>query len=81
MPEVSQVVFEQDVKKSFKTDFNFGEEVVLKTEPGTIRIVSGFLLRPGNIVIGLVCGENETWHQMNEVVMMKGNFKVKEFKG
>ena len=59
-PEVRQVVFEQDVKKSFKTEFNFGEEVVLKTEPGTIRIVSGFLLRPGNIVIGLVCGENET---------------------
>ena len=55
-----QVVFEQDVKKSSTTAFNFGQEVILKTEPNTVRIVSGFLLRPGNIVIGLVCGENET---------------------
>jgi hypothetical protein len=78
---VRQVVFEQDVKKSFKTEFNFGQEVILKTEPNTVRIVSGFLLRPGSLVIGLVNGENETWHQMNEVVMMKGNFKVKGFKG
>jgi len=57
---VRQVVFEQDVKKSSTTAFNFGQEVILKTEPNTVRIVSGFLLRPGNIVIGLVCGENET---------------------
>ena len=76
-----QVVFEQDVKKSFKTEFNFGQEVVLKTDPGVIRIVNGFLLRPGNVTIGLAYGQEETWHQMNEVVMMKGNFKVKGFKG
>ena len=65
--------------KKFKTEFNYGQEVVLRTEPGTVRMVSGFLLRPGSIVIGLVCGENESWHQMNEVVAVKGNFKVKGF--
>jgi hypothetical protein len=44
-------------------------------------MVSGFLLRPDSMVIGLVCGENETWHQMNEVILLRGNFKVKGFKG
>lgn len=68
------------MKKSFTTEFNFGQEVVLKTEPGTIRMVSGFLLRPGSIVIGLVCGENESWHQMNEVRAIN-EFKVKGFRG
>jgi hypothetical protein len=68
------------VKKSFTTEFNFGQEVVSKTEPGTIRMVSGFLLRPGSIVIGLVCGENESWHQMNEVRAIN-EFKVKGFRG
>lgn len=68
------------MKKSFTTEFNFGQEAVLKTEPGTIRMVSGFLLRPGSIVIGLVCGENESWHQMNEVRAIN-EFKVKGFRG
>ena len=66
--------------KKFKSDFNFGDSVVLKTDPGVIRIVNGFLLRPGNVQIGLTCGEGETWHQMNEVMVMKGNFKVKGFR-
>lgn len=76
-----QVVFEQDVKKSFKTEFNFGEEVVLKTEPGVIRIVNGFLLRPGNVTIGLAYGKEETWHQPAEIMAIKSQFKVKGFKG
>ena len=81
MPEVRQVVFEQDVKKSFKTEFNFGEEVVLKTDPGVIRIVNGFLLRPGNVTIGLAYGQEETWHQPAEIMAIKSQFKVKGFKG
>lgn len=81
MPEVRQVVFEQDVKKSFKTDYFFGQEVVLKTDPGVIRIVNGFLLRPGNVTIGLAYGQEETWHQPAEIMAIKLQFKVKGFKG
>ncbi len=66
--------------KKFKTDFNFGQRVVLRTDPGVIRMVNGFLLRPGNITIGLAYGENETWHQPGEIMPINCAFKVKGFK-
>ena len=67
--------------KKFKTEFQFGETVFLRTQPDTLRVVSGFLLRPGNVTIGLACGESESWHQMNEVAPMHRTVKVKGFKG
>jgi len=67
------------VIKKFKTEFSFGDSVVLKTDPGTVRIVNGFLLRPGNVTIGLACGENESWHQPGEIMKLQGVFKVKGF--
>ena len=58
--------------------YKYGEEVILRTDPGTIRVVSGYLLRPGTIQYGLVSGENETWHQEMEIRKL-GLFKVKGF--
>ena len=42
--------------KSFKTRFNYEDEVLLKTDPESRRIVSGFLLRKGSVMIGLMKG-------------------------
>lgn len=57
------------MRKSFKTNFSYGQRVFLITDPGTIRIVTGFLLRKGSVTIGLAQGpDNETWHQMDEVM-------------
>lgn len=53
---------------------------MLRTDPGTIRIVNGFLLRPGNVTIALAYGENESWHQESEIMKMPGVFKVKGFR-
>jgi hypothetical protein len=67
--------------KRFKTEFNYEQVVVLKTDPGTIRIVNGFLLRPGSVLVGLACGEEETWHQMHEIAPARPEFKIKGFVG
>lgn len=69
------------MRKSFCTDFDFVQKVILKTDPGSIRIVTGFMLRKkSNPVIGLTAGTEETWHQMDEVTGALHSFKVKGFK-
>jgi len=67
--------------KSFKTEFNFDDTVALKTEPSSVRVVTGFLIRKGSVTIGLANGTDETWHQLGEVMKVKGSFVVKGFKG
>jgi hypothetical protein len=56
------------MKKSFNTSFNIGEEVYLRTEPDTKRIVSGYLIRSRSVTIGLVKGDEESWHQEIELI-------------
>ncbi len=68
------------MRKSFRTDFDFGDEVCLKTDRDVKRIVSGFLVRPKGITIGLVKGEEETWHQPIEIITIKRPIVIKGFK-
>ena len=66
--------------KSFKTRFNYEDEVLLKTDPESRRIVSGFLLRKGSVMIGLMKGEEESWHFDGELCEVKKPVIVKGFK-
>jgi len=69
------------MKKSFTTHVNFKERVYIESEPDVIKTVSGFLVRPGSITIGLTKGENESWHQPWEVIPYKTKiFVIKGFK-
>jgi hypothetical protein len=69
------------VKRSFTTHVDFKEKVYLESEPEVIRTVSGFLVREGSITIGVVKGENESWHQPFEVIPYKSKvFVIKGFK-
>jgi hypothetical protein len=68
------------MRKIINVKFDYGTEVVLKTDPGIIRVVSGYLLRQGSIQYGLAKGEEETWHQELELMGVK-NFIVHGFKG
>lgn len=69
------------MKKTFRTQFDYGDVVYLKTDPEVKRVVSGFLLRPNNVTIGLVKGEEETWHQLVELMPAKKIVIVKGFCG
>lgn len=69
------------MKKSFSTEFDYGQKVILKTDPANVRIVTGFMLRKDcKPVIGLAAGTEETWHQMDEVSNAFKNFRVKGFR-
>jgi len=68
------------MRKSFTTSFDYGDSVTLKTEPDTVRVVNGFLVRKGSVMIGLARGDDESWHQMTEIIEAKKIFKVKGFK-
>lgn len=69
------------MRKSFSTEFDYGQKVILKTDPANVRIVTGFMLRKDcKPVIGLASGTEETWHQMDEVSNAFRNFKVRGFK-
>ena len=67
------------MRKSFKTDFNYEDIVTLKTDTETQRQVSGFLLRKGSVMIGLMRGEEETWHQLCEIDKVKKPIIVRGF--
>ena len=70
-----------EVKKSFTTHVDWKEKVYIESEPDVIKTVSGFLVRPGAITIGLTKGENESWHQPWEVIPYKSKiFTIKGFK-
>lgn len=65
-----------------KVAFLEGESVILKSEPGIIRIVSGYIVRNNHITYGLGKGaEEESWHPESSIQEVKGNFIVKGFKG
>jgi ribosomal protein S10 len=74
------------MKKTFTARFNWGEAVVLKTDPTTIRQISGMMLRPLPdkkkvfVTYGLIKGEEETWHNEFEIATYGQQFKVKGFK-
>lgn len=68
------------MRKSFKTPYNFGDRVYLKTDLSTPRVVNGFLVRADGISIGLACGTDETWHTITELEVRK-DFIVKGFYG
>lgn len=55
------------MKKTFMARYNYGDSVVLKTEPEIKRQVSGYTLRRGLVQYGLVVGTLETWHQEFEI--------------
>lgn len=65
--------------------FNFGEYVILKTDPGTPRQISGMMIRPLPqrgvfITYGVARGDEESWHNDCEISRIGSNFKVKGFK-
>jgi len=67
------------MRKSFKTDFSFGDEVYIRTMPETKCVVTGFLVREKGITVGVQRGENEEWFEMCALVSAKKPFKVKGF--
>lgn len=70
------------MRKSITVKYNQGDQVILKAEPGIVRIVSGYLVKGRNITYGLAKGsEEETWHCEDEIESVKGMFKVKGFAG
>jgi len=69
------------MRKTFTVKFDLGENVVLKTSPDKVRIVSGLLIRSRNITYGLACGEEESFHQDIEIESVSAKiFKVKGFR-
>jgi hypothetical protein len=73
------------MKKTINISFNFGQTVVLKTDPSTPRVISGMIIRPLPqkgvfITYGLAKGDEETWHNDCEIATMRNIFKVKGFK-
>lgn len=67
------------MKKTINIDFCEGDIVVLKTDPDTTRVVSGYLVRQKNVTYGLARGDEESWHQASEILKTKV-FVVKGFR-
>jgi len=68
--------------KRISIKFEWGQTVVLRTNPTTPRVITGIMLRSlRNITYGLASGENETWHQETEIMSCGQPFRVKGFKG
>lgn len=65
--------------KRFTIKYNFGDFVILKTDPETKRIISGLMFRPGSVTYGLAKGDEETWHQEIEIAPIAKPVKVKGF--
>lgn len=66
--------------------FNFGDSVILKTDPGTPRQISGMMLRPLPqrgvfITYGVARGDEESWHNDCEIATTGKAFIIKGFKG
>ena len=73
------------MKKIINISYNFGQTVVLRTDPSTPRVVSGMMIRPLPqkgvfITYGLAKGEEETWHNDCEIEPYGKAFTVKGFK-
>lgn len=50
--------------------------VILRTEPETKRIVTGFVLRQSGKMYELASGVESSWHQEVEIERMPENIKV-----
>jgi hypothetical protein len=55
------------MKKEISVDFDFGDEIELKTEIGIKRIVTGIVLRPNGYMYETAFGVETTWHQELEM--------------
>ena len=67
------------MRKSFKTDFDYGDEVFVKTLPDTKCIVTGFLVRQRSVVVGVQKGDGEEWFEMCALVGVKKPVTIKGF--
>ena len=66
--------------KRFKTEFNIGDEVFIKTLPDTVCVVTGFLLRHRSVTVGVQRGENEEWYEMCALARAKKPVTIKGFR-
>ena len=66
--------------RELKTDFDFGDEIELKTEIGLKRIVTGIILRPSGHMYETACGIETTWHQGMEMQKFPEANKVGGFR-
>lgn len=64
------------MKRSINIDYWFGEEVILKTAPSQIRIMTGITIRPSGVMYELACGETTSWHQSVEIARPDDNIKI-----
>lgn len=55
------------MRKTISMKFAFGSEVVLKTEPGIKRIVTGLIIRQSGKMYELANSVDTTWHQEVEI--------------
>ena len=55
------------MKKSFSVKFNFGEEVELKTDVGTKRVITGYIIRPSGKMYECARELETSWHQEVEI--------------
>lgn len=74
------------MKKTINVKFNFGDSVVLKTDPSTPRLISGIMIRPMPnrgvfVTYGLARGEGESWHNDCEIMNLGRTFKIKGYMG
>lgn len=69
------------MRKSFNTRFDYGDPVVLNSDPDVIRIVTGYLVRKGSLMIGLTLRDDESFHLDADIKTVQKPFKVKGFKG
>lgn len=69
------------MKKIISVTYQFGETVVLKSDPDVRRVVSGYLVRPKQVLYLLSQGDNETGHQDIEIMPVFKPFKIKGYVG
>lgn len=50
------------MKKQITVDYALGDEVCLRTEPGVVRIVTGYIVRPHIVSYAVKVIDEETWH-------------------
>ena len=55
------------MRKTISVKFNFGDEVELKTDVGTKRVVTGYILRPSGKMYEVARELETSWHQEVEI--------------
>jgi len=56
-----------NMRKTITVKFNFGDNVLLKTERSVGRIVTGIITRPGGQMYELASGLESSWHHDVEI--------------